>query len=154
MLGSTRGALALSLCFASPAALAGEGASSYPARPVRFIIAQTTGTSVDTLARILATKMGELMGQQFVADNRAGAGGTIGAEIASQAAPDAYTLLVSSTGMQVISPQIYRKLNYHPIRDFEPISLYASDAERPRRESQFSREGREGADRAGESEPG
>jgi len=118
-------ALALSISLAAPAALAAESGSSYPTRPVRFIIAQTTGTSVDTLARILAVKMGELMGQQFVADNRAGAGGTIGAEIASQAAPDGYTLLVSSTGMQVISPQIYRKLNYHPMNDFEPISLYA-----------------------------
>jgi tripartite-type tricarboxylate transporter receptor subunit TctC len=106
-------------------ALAAQKPAEYPNRPVRFIIAQTTGTSVDTLARILAIKMGETMGQQFVADNRAGAGGTIGAEIASQAAPDGYTLLVSSTGMQVISPQIYRKLNYHPINDFEPISLFA-----------------------------
>jgi tripartite-type tricarboxylate transporter receptor subunit TctC len=107
------------------AAGAAEQVSSYPTRPVRFIIAQTTGTSVDTLSRILATKMGELMGQQFVADNRSGAGGTIGAEIASQAAPDGYTLLVSSTGMQVISPQIYRKLNYHPVNSFEPIGLFA-----------------------------
>ena len=118
-------ALALYALLAAPAATAAENVASYPTRPVRFIIAQTTGTSVDTLARILATRMGEHMGQQFVADNRSGAGGTIGAEIASQAAPDGYTLLVSSTGMQVISPQIYRKLNYHPVKDFEPISLYA-----------------------------
>jgi tripartite-type tricarboxylate transporter receptor subunit TctC len=69
--------------------------------------------------------MSELLGQQMVADNRAGAGGIIGAEIASQSTPDGYTLLVSSTGMQVIAPQIYRKLNYHPIKDFEAISLYA-----------------------------
>ena len=117
-------ALVLSLYFAFPAPAA-EKSSEYPNRPVRLIIAQTTGTSVDTLARILAVKTGELMGQQFVADNRAGAGGTIGGEIASQAAPDGYTLLVSSTGMQVISPQIYKKLNYHPMKDFEPISLYA-----------------------------
>ena len=117
-------ALALS-CLTVTAALAAQKSAEYPNRPVRFIIAQTTGTSVDTLARILAVKMGESMGQQFVADNRAGAGGTIGAEIASQAAPDGYTLLVSSTGMQIISPQIYRKLNYHPMNDFEPISLFA-----------------------------
>ena len=123
---TARRALALiaPMCFAGPG-IAAEKSPEYPARPVRFIIAQTTGTSVDTLSRILAIKMGESMGQQFVADNRAGAGGTIGGEIASQAAPDGYTLLVSSTGMQVISPQIYRKLNYHPMNDFEPISLFA-----------------------------
>jgi len=118
-------ALAIAIFPAYGAAGAADQAASYPIRPVRFIIAQTTGTSVDTLSRILATKMGELMGQQFVADNRSGAGGTIGAEIASQAAPDGYTLLVSSTGMQVISPQIYRKLNYDPINAFEAIGMFA-----------------------------
>jgi len=100
-------------------------AQPYPSRPVRFIIANTTGTSVDTLARIVGTKMSELLGQQMVADNRGGAGGLIGAEIAAHAAPDGHTLLVSSTGMQVITPQIYRKLNYHPVNDFEAIGLFA-----------------------------
>src|SRR5215218_1774517 len=104
---------------------AADKASAYPNRPVRLIVANTTGTSVDTLARVLAAKMSEELGQQMVADNRAGAGGTIGAEIASQSAPDGYTLLVSSTGMQVISPQIYRKINYDPVKSFEAISLYA-----------------------------
>jgi tripartite-type tricarboxylate transporter receptor subunit TctC len=98
---------------------------AYPTKPVRIIIAQTTGTSVDTLARVLALKMGEELGQQIVADNRGGAGGIIGAEIAARAAPDGYTLLVSSTGMQVITPQIYKKLNYDPIGDFAPLSLFA-----------------------------
>lgn len=117
--------VAVGVFLVASAAGAAQGVADYPVRPVRFVIAQTTGTSVDTLSRILAVKMGEILGQQLVADNRAGAGGTIGAEIASQAAPDGYTLLVSSTGMQVISPQIYRKLNYRPIDDFEPISLFA-----------------------------
>jgi tripartite-type tricarboxylate transporter receptor subunit TctC len=122
----TPGALALAVTavFAAPS-LAAEKPSSYPTRPVRLIVANTTGTSVDTLARVLAAKMSEELGQQIVADNRAGAGGIIGAEIASQSAPDGYTLLVSSTGMQTISPQIYRKLTYQPVKDFEAISLYA-----------------------------
>jgi tripartite-type tricarboxylate transporter receptor subunit TctC len=121
-----RGALALvvTAVFAAPS-FAAEKPASYPTRPVRLIVANTTGTSVDTLARVLAAKMSEELGQQMVADNRAGAGGIIGAEIASQSAPDGYTLLVSSTGMQTISPQIYRKLNYQPVKDFEAISLYA-----------------------------
>jgi tripartite-type tricarboxylate transporter receptor subunit TctC len=99
--------------------------SDYPSRPIRLIIANTTGTSVDTLGRVVAIRMGEALGQQIVADNRGGAGGLIGAETAAHAAPDGYTLLVSSTGMQVITPQIYKKLNYHPTRDFASISLYA-----------------------------
>lgn len=113
-------------CVASPLlAAAADPAANYPSRPVRLIIAQTTGTSVDTLSRVIAIKLGEELGQQVVADNRGGAGGTIGGEIAAQAVPDGHTLLVSSTGMQVISPQIYQKLNYHPTGDFTPISLFA-----------------------------
>ncbi len=104
---------------------ADDAVKTYPSRPVRLIIAQTTGTSVDTLSRVLAVKLGEELGQQIVADNRGGAGGTIGAEIAAHAAPDGYTLLATSTGVQVISPQIYQKLNYHPVKDFAQISLFA-----------------------------
>jgi tripartite-type tricarboxylate transporter receptor subunit TctC len=106
-------------------AVAADPAANYPSRPVRLIIANTTGTSVDTLSRVMAGKLGEELGQQIVSDNRAGAGGTIGAEIASQAVPDGHTLLISSTGMQVIAPQIYKKLAYHPTNDFAPISLFA-----------------------------
>ncbi|HSN42274.1 MAG TPA: tripartite tricarboxylate transporter substrate binding protein [Burkholderiales bacterium] len=107
----------------APAAAA-QGAS-YPAKPIRLIIANTTGTSVDTLSRVLAARMGDALGQQMVADNRGGAGGTIGAEIAAHATPDGYTLFLTSTGVQVVSPQLYKKLNYHPVKDFEPISLFA-----------------------------
>ena len=125
MSSCTWSALALAAVTCVSSAVAADKASSYPNRPIRLIVANTTGTSVDTLARVLAAKMSEELGQQMVADNRAGAGGTIGAEIASQSAPDGYTLLVSSTGMQVISPQIYRKLAYDPIKSFEALSLYA-----------------------------
>jgi tripartite-type tricarboxylate transporter receptor subunit TctC len=120
----TLAALVVGVVAAAPSIAAGKD-PVYPTRPIRLIVANTTGTSVDTLARVLAAKLSEELGQQMVADNRAGAGGIIGAEIASQAAPDGYTLLVSSTGMQTISPQIYKKLSYHPINDFEAISLYA-----------------------------
>ena len=99
--------------------------AGYPSKPVRMIIAQTTGTSVDTLARVLAQRMGDELGQQVVADNRGGAGGIIGAEIVARSAADGYTLLVSSTGVQVITPQIFSKLNYDPIGDFTPLSLFA-----------------------------
>ncbi|MBY0438913.1 MAG: tripartite tricarboxylate transporter substrate binding protein [Burkholderiales bacterium] len=103
----------------------GASAPPYPVKPVRLIIANTPGTSVDALARVLAVRLGEELGAQIVPDNRGGAGGLIGGEIASRSAPDGYTLLVSSTGMQVITPQIYKGLSYDPIRDFVPLSLVA-----------------------------
>ena len=106
-------------------AVTGAHAQSFPSKPVRLIIANTTGTSVDTLARVLAVKFGEELGQQVVSDNRAGAGGLIGAEIVANSPPDGYTLLISSTGMQVITPQIYKKLNYDPVKSFAPLSLFA-----------------------------
>jgi len=100
-------------------------ATSYPAKPVRIIIANTTGTSVDTLSRVLVVRMSDALGQQMVVDNRGGAGGTIGAEIAAHATPDGYTLFLTSTGVQVVAPQLYKKLNYQPVKDFAPISLFA-----------------------------
>ena len=115
--------LSASCCFGQ--AIAAQSAADYPTKPIRLIIANTPGTSVDTLTRILAIKLGDELGQQLVADNRAGAGGTIGAEIAAHATPDGYTLFLTSTGVQVIAPQIYKKLPYDPVKDFAPISLFA-----------------------------
>jgi tripartite-type tricarboxylate transporter receptor subunit TctC len=107
-------------------AAASEAASSYPSKPVRLIVAQGTGSSVDNMGRVLATRLTEEWGRQVIVDNRGGAGGTIGAEIAARSAPDGYTLLMSSTAMQVISPQIYKDLSYHPIKDFRQVSLIAN----------------------------
>ena len=105
---------------------AGESTEAFPTKPVRLVVAQGIGSSVDTLGRIIGTQLGEMWGKQIIVDNRGGAGGTIGAEIAARAAPDGYTLLVSSTAMQVVSPQLYKKLPYHPTRDFTPIAMLAS----------------------------
>jgi tripartite-type tricarboxylate transporter receptor subunit TctC len=123
--GATFLASALTMTLASASASAAESADSYPSKPVRLIVAQGIGSSVDTLSRIIGTQLGELWGKQLITDNRGGAGGIIGAEIASRAAPDGYTLLISSTAMQVISPQLYKKLNYHPINDFTPFAMLA-----------------------------
>jgi tripartite-type tricarboxylate transporter receptor subunit TctC len=109
----------------SSGAPAADTAANFPTKPIRLIIANTTGTSVDTLARVLGVRLGEELGQQVVSDNRGGAGGLIGAEIAAHSAPDGYTLLISSTGMQVITPQIFKKLNYDPVKSFAPLSLFA-----------------------------
>lgn len=101
-------------------------AADYPTKPVRLIVAQGTGSSVDNMGRVLAARLTDEWGKQVIVDNRGGAGGTIGAEIASRAVADGYTLLMSSTAMQVISPQVYKNLTYHPTKDFAQVSLIAS----------------------------
>lgn len=117
------GALA---CLPAAAAFSAESVESYPSKPVRLIVAQGIGSSVDTISRIIGAQLGEIWGRQLISDNRPGAGGIIGAELAARAAPDGYTLLVSSTAMQVISPQLYKKLPYHPIKDFVQFSMLAN----------------------------
>ncbi|HEV2007580.1 MAG TPA: tripartite tricarboxylate transporter substrate binding protein [Burkholderiales bacterium] len=101
----------------SPAA-----AQTYPSKPVRLIAASSPGSGVDIVGRIVAQKLGERLGQQVVVDNRAGAGGNLGAEIAAKAAPDGYTLFMG-TPAQTINSGLYRTLNYDLVRDFAPVSL-------------------------------
>jgi tripartite-type tricarboxylate transporter receptor subunit TctC len=118
-------AIATTFLAAAPAPGA-ESAQQYPTRPIRLIVAQTPGSSIDSMTRLVATKMGELLGQQLVVDNRTGAGGTIGGAIVAHAEPDGYTLLAAATASQVIGPQLYKKLvTYDPFKDFAPISLWA-----------------------------
>jgi tripartite-type tricarboxylate transporter receptor subunit TctC len=106
------------------AAAAADSARDYPQRPVRLVVAQTPGSSIDTVTRIVASKLTELLGQQFVIDNRTGAGGLIGGEIVAHAVPDGYTLLAAATASQIIGPHIYKKvLKYDPQKDFQPIAL-------------------------------
>jgi tripartite-type tricarboxylate transporter receptor subunit TctC len=116
-------AIALALPFAFQTAAA---AADYPTRPVRFVVSQAPGSSIDAMARIVGSKMGELLGQQFVVDNRTGAGGTIGGAIVAHSEPDGYTVFAAATASQVIGPQLYKKLvTYDPFRDFQPLSLFA-----------------------------
>ena len=119
-------AVAAACCLHHGIISAAETAANYPSKPVRLIVAQGTGSSVDTLGRILAARLTDEWGRQVIVDNRGGAGGIIGAEIASRAAPDGYTLLVSSTAMQVISPQVYKNLTYHPTSDFAQLTMIAT----------------------------
>lgn len=116
---------ALALLCAGAAFAAPVDSAGYPARPIRLMVPQNPGASVDNISRILAARMGEELGQQIVADNRAGAGGTLAAEVVAHAAPDGQTLFAVATGTAVISPQTFRKLSYDPIKDFEYISLFA-----------------------------
>lgn len=96
-------------------------AQSYPIRPVRMIVGFTPGTTTDILARMIGQKLSDQLRQPLVIDNRPGAGGTIGATLAAQSIPDGYTLWLSSTGQLAVSPSLYRKLQYDPVKDFTPI---------------------------------
>jgi tripartite-type tricarboxylate transporter receptor subunit TctC len=93
---------------------------SYPLRPVRIVVPVSAGGGVDSLARLAAQHFNTVWGQPFVVDNRVGAGGTIGVEIAAKAAPDGYTLLVSSSSL--VTNAAIREVRYDPIRDFQPIT--------------------------------
>jgi tripartite-type tricarboxylate transporter receptor subunit TctC len=100
-------------------------AQSYPTKPVRMIAASSPGSAVDIVARIVAQKLAEQIGQQVIVDNRAGAGGNLGAELAAKAAPDGYTLFMG-TPAHAINTGLYRKLNYDLVRDFAPVSQVTS----------------------------
>jgi tripartite-type tricarboxylate transporter receptor subunit TctC len=116
--------LTLTLTASSLAATTPDPARNYPDRPIRLIMPNAPGSSTDTMGRIVAVKLGEVLGQQLVVDNRAGAGGSIGMEIGKNATPDGYTLIVTSLGALTVSPHI-RKLAYDPIRDFEYVAMYS-----------------------------
>ena len=100
-------------------------ADPYPARPIRLIVSFAPGGSVDVVARLVGHKLSETWGHQVVIDNRPGAGGNLSAEIAARAAPDGYTLYMSSASL-VVNPSLYRKVAYDPVRDFAPVTLLAS----------------------------
>jgi tripartite-type tricarboxylate transporter receptor subunit TctC len=100
-------------------------AQEYPVKSVRLVIPFAPGGSNDILGRLMAARLGETLGQQVVPDNRPGAGGSIGAELAAKAAPDGYTLLIGHIGTLAVNPTLYRKLGYNPVTDFQPISLIA-----------------------------
>lgn len=98
----------------------------YPNRSLRWIVPFPAGGPSDILARLIGQKLGEQWGQQVVVDNRSGAAGNIGTEIAAKAAPDGYTLLMGYVGPVAINPSLYKKLPFDTLRDFTPVTLLAS----------------------------
>jgi len=104
----------------------GEILQNYPNKPIRLIIPQSPGGPSDIIARLTGQKLGENLGHAIVLDNRSGAGGSVGCEIASKAAPDGYTLLLGPPGCLTVNPSLYGKLPYDPLRDFEPITQLTS----------------------------
>jgi tripartite-type tricarboxylate transporter receptor subunit TctC len=106
------------------AALAGAAAAQpFPAKPIRIIVGYTAGGGNDIIARVVAAKMAEGLGQSVLIENRAGAQSIIAAEYVAKSPPDGYTLLMAPTGPMAINPAIYSKLPYSPVDDFVPISL-------------------------------
>jgi tripartite-type tricarboxylate transporter receptor subunit TctC len=100
--------------------------SAYPTKPIRLIVPLTAGGPTDILARIIAGPLAGPLGQQVIVDNRPGAGGNIGAEIAAKSPPDGYTLFMGTSGPLSINSSLYPKLAFDPIRDFAPVILAAS----------------------------
>ena len=96
----------------------------YPAKSVRFVVPFPPGGTADTLGRIVALKLGESLGQNFVIENRGGAGGVIGSESVSKSAPDGYTLVVSGIASHTIAPALASRPPYDPLRDFTHIALF------------------------------
>ena len=94
----------------------------YPSKPVRIVVSFSAGGPTDTVARVMGAKMGDLLGQQFVVENKVGAGGNIGADLVAKAAPDGYTLLMATVSTHAINPGLYKNMPYDPVRDFAPIA--------------------------------
>jgi len=113
---------AVLLAIASSAAVA----QAYPVKPVRMVVPFPAGGATDIVGRLIAQKLSESWGQQVIVDNRGGAGGTIGSDIAAKSAPDGYTMLVGTSSTHAIAPSLYSKLPYDPVRDFAPVTLVAS----------------------------
>ena len=113
---------------ATAAAAAGtmsDAAGGYPQRPIRIIVAYTPAGTTDILARLIGQKMTESWGQSVIVENRPGANGNIGTEIAARATPDGYTILMGTAATHSINNTLYPNLTWHAQRDFEPISLVA-----------------------------
>lgn len=114
----------LMACCTLPSVLA-QGAD-YPVRPITMIVPFTPGGGTDIMARLVADKLGRGLGQPVVVENKAGAGGTIGTELAARSEPNGYTLMMGSVSTISINPSLYKKLNINPIKDLAPIGLFAS----------------------------
>ena len=115
----------VALLAASLLSLPVQAATAFPNKPIRIIVAYTPAGTTDILARAIGQKMSETWNQPVIIDNRAGAAGNIGTEVAARATPDGHTLLMGTAGTHGINVSLYRKLSWHPVNDFAPVSLSA-----------------------------
>ena len=121
-------AMSVALACASMNTFAANAAADYPSRPIRMLVPNAPGSSVDTLSRIIGNKMGEVIGQQMVIDNRAGAGGIVGMEIAKNAAPDGYTLISATTAASTVAVLLQKNPSFDPTKDYDYVSQFAVTA--------------------------
>lgn len=117
--------LVLAAIVSGAAAGAADPAKDYPGRPIRMIVTNAPGSAVDILSRIVAVRLGSLLGQQIVVDNRPGAGSALGMEIGKHAAPDGYTLVSAPTAALAVAPLIHQTRPYEIVNDYAFISLFA-----------------------------
>src|SRR5262245_31316475 len=122
----TKGLAALPLMVAGAVGRAAQAQARWaPDKPIRIVVPFAAGGSTDVTARLVGNALGERLGQPVVVDNRAGAAGNIGAEYVARAEPDGYTLLLATSSTSATNVALYKRLAYHPIRDFTPISQIA-----------------------------
>jgi tripartite-type tricarboxylate transporter receptor subunit TctC len=112
--------VAVAACGVLATALSAAAQSDYPARPIHLLVGSAAGGTTDLVARVISTRMGELLGQPVIVDNRPGANQTIAAELTAKASPDGYTVLMVPAGFG-INPALYKKLPYDSLKDFTPI---------------------------------
>ena len=117
--------IAAALLTVSPA-FAQNAATTYPARAIKIIVGFAAGGGTDIVARLVAQKMQESFGQSVFVENRPGGNSMLGPDIAARSAPDGYTLLFAATGQMAVSPAVYPKIPYQPLRDFVPVSMVSS----------------------------
>src|SRR5947209_15604069 len=98
-------------------------AQAWPNKPVHFVVPFPAGGSTDVVGRLIADKLADRLKQPFVVENRAGAGGTLGSEVAAKAPPDGYTMLLGTSSTHAIASSLYSRLPYNASRDFAPVSL-------------------------------
>jgi tripartite-type tricarboxylate transporter receptor subunit TctC len=115
--------LALAVVLAAASVACAAHADDYPSRPIRLIVPYAAGGGADSVARIVAKRVSETIGQTIVIENRGGAGSIIGTEFVKNASPDGYTLLLGQSGPISINPAIYKELPYDPVKDFVPVTM-------------------------------
>ena len=119
-------ALAITICALTPLITPAAHAQPYPNKPIRLVVPYSAGTTTDVLGRLYAQKLGEALGQTIVVENKAGAGGNIAGEAVARAAPDGYTITLSTSAVHATNPSLYGKLPFDPIKDFTHITLLAT----------------------------